>query len=68
MMKATDSDGVGKLIDRVGRVARGLQFVGGLSPAQWAALRYVGCANRYSCNPSSLAGFLGSTRVRSRKR
>ena len=61
-MGGTDSDGVGKLIDRVGRVTRGLQFVGGLSPAQWAALRYVGCANRYSRNPSSLPGFLGSTK------
>ena len=62
MVSATDSGGVGELIDRVGRVARGLQFVGGLSPAQWAALRYVGCANRYSRNPSSLAGFLGTTK------
>lgn len=62
MAEASDSNGVGDLIDRIGRVTRGLQFVDGLSPAQWEALRYVGRANRYSRNPSSLAGFLGATK------
>ena len=53
---------VGQLIDRVGRVARGLQFVEGLSPAQWEALRYVARANRYSRSPSALADFFGATK------
>ncbi|MCH9020308.1 MAG: MarR family transcriptional regulator [Proteobacteria bacterium] len=52
----------GELLDRIGRITRGLQFVGGLSPAQWEALRYLARANRYSCNPSALARFLGATR------
>lgn len=55
-------DGAGALIDRIGRVARGLQFVDGLSPAQWESLRYVSRANRYSRNPSALAAFLGATK------
>lgn len=53
---------VGNLIDRAGRVARGLQFVEGLSPAQWEALRYVARANRYSRNPTALADFFGATK------
>ncbi len=52
----------GELLDRIGRITRGLQFVGGLSPAQWEALRYIARANRYSCNPSALAEFLGATK------
>ncbi len=55
-------NGVGALIDRVGRVTRGLQFTDGLSPAQWEALRYVSLANRYSRNPSALAAYLGATK------
>lgn len=55
-------NGVGALIDRVGRVTRGLQFADGLSPAQWEALRYVSLANRYSRNPSALAAYLGATK------
>ncbi len=54
--------GVGALIDRVGRVTRSMQFVHGLNPAQWEALRYVSRANRYSLNPSALAAFLGATK------
>ena len=53
---------VGELIGHVGRVARGLQFVDGLSPAQWESLRYVARANRYSRCPSALAAFLGATK------
>ena len=53
---------VSELIDRVGRVTRGLQFVNGLSPAQWEALRFIARANRYSSNPTALAKFLGSTK------
>ncbi len=53
---------ISELIDRVGRVTRGLQFVNGLSPAQWEALRFISRANRYSCNPTALAKFLGTTK------
>ena len=52
----------GELIDRDGRAPRSIQFHGGLSPAQWEALRYVARANRYSRNPSALADFLGATK------
>lgn len=62
MAQGTAGFGIGALIDRVGRVTRGLQFVHGLSPAQWEALRYVSRANRYSLNPSALAAFLGATK------
>jgi len=55
-------DGIAVLIDRAGRATRGLQFMGGLSPAQWEALRYVARANRYSRHPSALAAFLGATK------
>ena len=53
---------VSELIDRVGRVTRGLQFVNGLSPAQWEALRFIARANRYSSSPTALAKFLGTTK------
>lgn len=53
---------VSELIDRAGRVTRGLQFVNGLSPAQWEALRFISRANRYSCSPTALAKFLGTTK------
>ncbi len=53
---------ISELLDRVGRVTRGLQFVDGLSPAQWEALRFLARANRYSRGPSALAKFLGTTK------
>jgi DNA-binding MarR family transcriptional regulator len=53
---------VSELIDRVGRVTRGLQFVNGLSPAQWEALRFTARANRYSLSPTALAKYLGTTK------
>lgn len=62
MAKQAMSDGAGALIDRIGRVTRGLQFSDGLSPTQWESLRYVSRANHYSRNPSALAAFLGATK------
>ncbi len=62
MKESADLVGIGELIGRVGRVARGLQFVDGLSPALWESLRYVARANRYSRCPSALAAFLGATK------
>jgi DNA-binding MarR family transcriptional regulator len=51
-----------ELLDRIGRIAHGLQFSLGLNPAQWEALRFLARANRYSRSPSALADFLGTTK------
>lgn len=50
------------LLDRLSRLSRELQFVDGLNPAQWEALRFVARANRYSRTPTALAEYLGSTK------
>src|SRR3546814_5148487 len=36
------------LLDRLSRLTRELQFVDGLNPAQWEALRFLATANKYS--------------------
>jgi len=51
-----------ELVARLSRIAHSLQFVEGLNPAQWEALRYVARANRNSRSPSKLADFMGSTK------
>ena len=53
---------VAELVDRLCRLTRELQYVHGLNPAQWEALRFIGRANRYSRNPSALSEFLGTTK------
>ncbi len=53
---------VAELVDRLSRIAHTLQFADGLNPAQWAALRYLARANRYSLTPGALAEFLGTTK------
>ena len=53
---------VAELIDRLARLTRELQFVHGLNPAQWEALRFLARANRYSRSPGALAEFLGTTK------
>jgi DNA-binding MarR family transcriptional regulator len=53
---------VAELIDRLARLTRELQFVDGLNPAQWEALRFLARANRYSRSPGALAEFLGTTK------
>ncbi len=50
------------LIDRLDRLARSGEAVGGLNAAQWEALRFVSRANRFSRTPAALAEYLGSTR------
>lgn len=50
------------LIDRLERVARAGEQMGGLNPAQWVALRYLARANRFSRTPAALADYLASTR------
>lgn len=51
-----------QLIDRLDRLARAGEASGGLNPAQWEALRFLGRANRFSRTPAALAEYLGSTR------
>lgn len=51
-----------ELLDRIGRIAHGLQFALGLNPAQWETLRFLVQANRYSRSPGALADFLGTTK------
>lgn len=53
---------IADLIERLGRLADALQRSGGIVPAQWEALRYLGRANRYSRHPGALAAFLGATK------
>lgn len=51
-----------ELVEQLGRAAYGDAFTGGLNPAQWAALRYFGRANRFSRTVSTFAQFQGTTR------
>ena len=51
-----------RLLDRVGRMARGLQYSHGLNPAQWESLRFIANANQLSRTPGGLAAFLGTTK------
>lgn len=55
-------DRMTSLVDRLGRAVHCLQFADGLNPAQWAALRYLGRANRYSRTPTAISDYLGTTR------
>ncbi len=55
-------DSLSRLLDRIGRMARGLQYCHGLNPAQWDSLRFVAQANRFSRTPGALAIFLGTTK------
>ena len=50
------------LLDRLSRLTRELQFVDGLNPAQWEALRFLAAANKYSRSPTALAEYLGATK------
>jgi len=50
------------LLDRVWRMARGLQYSHGLNPAQWDSLRFIARANQPSRTPGGLAAFLGITK------
>lgn len=53
---------VASLIERIARLARSDVQAGDLHPAQWAALRYLAQANRFSRNPMALTRYLNSTR------
>jgi len=51
-----------ELVLHLGRSAYGDCFTGGLTPAQWMALRFFARANRFSRTVSAFAGFHGTTR------
>lgn len=53
---------VANLLERIGHLARNEEQLGDLYPAQWAALRYLARANRFSRNPMALTRYLGTTR------
>jgi DNA-binding MarR family transcriptional regulator len=53
---------VAELVVQLGCLARGDGFVGKLTLAQWAALRYFSSANRFSRTVSAFAEFHGTTR------
>jgi len=55
-------DRMTSLVDRLGRAVHCIQFADGLNPAQWAVLRYLGRANRYSRTPTAISEYLGTTR------
>jgi DNA-binding MarR family transcriptional regulator len=47
---------------QVGRFVQAVGYSGGLSPAQWMALRYFSRANSFSRTPSAFAAFQATTR------
>jgi len=57
-----DSRAIAELVLHLGRIASGEGLVGGLTPVQWAVLRYFARANRFSRTPSAFAAFHGTTR------
>ncbi len=57
-----DSRAIAELVLHLGRIACGEGLVEGLTPAQWAVLRYFARANRFSRTPSAFAAFHGTTR------
>lgn len=57
-----DARRAAELIGRLDRLARAGERLGELNPVQWAALRYLARANRFSRTPAALAEYLGSTR------
>jgi len=53
---------IAEMILHLGRMASREALVEGLTPAQWAVLRYFARANRFSRAPSAFAAFHGTTR------
>ncbi len=50
------------LLERIGHLSRTEEKIGDLYPAQWAALRYLSQANRFSRTPMALTRYLSTTR------
>lgn len=59
---AATPERIAALLERLGRLTRGIQHASGFKPAQWEALRFLARANRHSRTPAALSEFLGSTR------
>lgn len=59
---APEAQRVADLLDRLALYQRSRQQGGGLNPAQWEALRYLGRANRYSRSPGALGRYLQTTK------
>jgi len=57
-----DSRLIAEMILHLGHIASREAPVLGLTPAQWAVLRYFARANRFSRTPSAFAAFHGTTR------
>ena len=57
-----DSRAIAELVLHLGRIASSEALVEGLTPVQWAGLRYFARANRFSRTPSAFAAFHGTTR------
>ena len=57
-----DSRAIAELVLHLGRIASAEVLVEGLTPVQWAGLRYFARANRFSRTPSAFAAFHGTTR------
>lgn len=62
-MKNPDDNSALAIAEMIVRLGRSTQdYTAGLSPAQWAALRYMARANRFSRTVSAFAEFHGTTR------
>jgi len=57
-----DSRTITEQLMHLGRIVSGDGLVEGLTPGQWAILRYFAHANRFSQTPSAFAAFHGITR------
>ena len=58
----TSARAITELVVQLGRIAHGDGYTGGLTPAQWSALRYLSRANRFSRTVSAFAEFHATTR------
>lgn len=59
---STPQETVAELVEQLGHCACSQGFSAGLNPAQWAALRYIERANRFSRTVSAFAHYHGTTR------
>ncbi len=50
------------LIERLGRLISSEEHAAGLQPVQWAALRYIDRANRFSRTAAAVTAYLGHTK------
>jgi DNA-binding MarR family transcriptional regulator len=58
----TNAQTIAELVVQLGRITHGSGYSGGLTPAQWSALRYLSRANRFSRTVSAFAEFHSTTR------